>query len=94
MLTTDEPQIQGCQIYTKTGKYTKWPQNVLIGQKMYQMAIIWTKIAIKYVHIPTSSNARPFKRYALGFLFENIPSGNHVAGAMPGHEGMRFHPWV
>jgi hypothetical protein len=63
MLTTDEPQIQGCQIYTKTGKYTKWPQNVLIGQKMYQMAIIWTKIAIKYVHIPTSSNARPFKRY-------------------------------
>jgi hypothetical protein len=49
-------------------KYTKWPQNIPNGRKIYQMAI-------KYA--PYSIIARPSKIYPnWEFWFETIPPGN------------------
>jgi hypothetical protein len=61
------------KVYQITIKYTKWPQNILNGHKIYPMAV-------KNCHricIPTSSIARPSKIYPIwDFWFQNMPSGN------------------
>jgi hypothetical protein len=59
---------------TKTGKFTKWPQTITNGHKLYQMATKYTKWPY---NVPTPSMARPSKIYPNSdFWFENIPSGN------------------
>jgi hypothetical protein len=55
------------EMYQRTITNTKWPQNILYGLKIDQMAI---KCA-------TSSAEKPSKIYQkLNFWFEKIPSGN------------------
>jgi hypothetical protein len=61
---------------TKTGKlkYTKLPQNVTNGHRIFQMTIKQTK---RPLHTPTSYIARLSKMYPNSdFWSENKPSGN------------------
>jgi hypothetical protein len=54
-----------------TTNYTKLPQNLPNGRKIFQMVIA----------IPTFSIPRPYKIYPnWHFLFENKPSGNPELG--------------
>jgi hypothetical protein len=46
-------------------KYTKWPQNIPNGHKIYQMATKYTKWP---QNVPTSSNADPPKFTQIGIF--------------------------
>jgi hypothetical protein len=72
---------QGCQIFLGPNiptrkKYTKLPQTIRKGHKLYQMAVNYSKWSktITNLCIP-----RPSKFYQnWDFWFENKPSGNPV----------------
>jgi hypothetical protein len=68
---------QGCQIFRNIPKrqnYTKWPQNVPNGHKIYRSAVNLTKRPLKN---PSIFHCKAFQIYPnWGFWLENIPSGN------------------
>jgi hypothetical protein len=72
-------QLQGCQIFLgpnipKRELYTKWPQTVPNGHKLYQLIKKYSKWS---QNITTFSVRRPYKIYPnRNFWFENKPSGN------------------
>jgi hypothetical protein len=67
------PDFYRCKIQ-KRGKYTKRPQSIPIGHKIYQMAVNYSKwTCSNLLHFLALENYPNWE-----FWYENIPSGNHV----------------